>query len=124
MMNRDNLFGGRQPQAPGSRPPVTQQDPRQRQPPPGAYGQQQQQPPPPRGYGGGGDPRAPSGYNEKRASGGRSMQLRPAKSPDNNFTFGNLCAVSDQDILNTIDIDHSARHVPSHTSHSQVGPVY
>lgn len=31
-------------------------------------------------------------------SGGRSMQLRPAKSPDNSFTFGNICAVSAQDI--------------------------
>lgn len=29
---------------------------------------------------------------------GRSMQLRPAKSPDNSFTFGNICAVSAQDI--------------------------
>lgn len=29
---------------------------------------------------------------------GRSMQLRPAKSPDNSFTFGNICAVSSQDI--------------------------
>lgn len=26
------------------------------------------------------------------------MQLRPAKSPDNSFTFGNLCAVSAQDV--------------------------
>lgn len=26
------------------------------------------------------------------------MQLRPAKSPDNSYTFGNLCAVSSQDI--------------------------
>jgi vesicle-fusing ATPase len=26
------------------------------------------------------------------------MQLRPAKSPDNTFTFGNICAVSAQDI--------------------------
>lgn len=26
------------------------------------------------------------------------MQLRPAKSPDNSFTFGNICAVSAQDI--------------------------
>lgn len=30
--------------------------------------------------------------------GGRSVQLRPAKSPDNSFTFGNLCAVSAEDI--------------------------
>ena len=29
---------------------------------------------------------------------GRSLQLRPAKSPDNSFTFGNLCAVSTEDI--------------------------
>lgn len=29
---------------------------------------------------------------------GRSLQLRPAKSPDNSFTFGNICAVSAQDI--------------------------
>ena len=29
---------------------------------------------------------------------GRSLQLRPAKSPDNSFTFGNLCAVSAEDI--------------------------
>lgn len=28
----------------------------------------------------------------------RSLQLRPAKSPDNSFTFGNLCAVSAGDI--------------------------
>ena len=28
----------------------------------------------------------------------RPMQLRPARSPDNSFTFGNLCAVSAQDI--------------------------
>lgn len=26
------------------------------------------------------------------------MQLRPAKSPDNSFTFGNICAVSAQDV--------------------------
>jgi vesicle-fusing ATPase len=26
------------------------------------------------------------------------MQLRPAKSPDNSFTFGNICAVNSQDI--------------------------
>lgn len=32
------------------------------------------------------------------AGAGRSMQLRPAKSPDNSFTFGNICAVSAQDI--------------------------
>src|ERR1700761_8975954 len=30
--------------------------------------------------------------------GSRPIQLRPARSPDNNFTFGNLCAVSAQDI--------------------------
>lgn len=31
-------------------------------------------------------------------SAGRTMQLRPAKSPDNSFVFGNICAVSAQDI--------------------------
>jgi vesicle-fusing ATPase len=34
---------------------------------------------------------------------GRSMQLRPAKSPDNSFTFGNICAVSAQDIPSSQD---------------------
>lgn len=34
---------------------------------------------------------------------GRNMQLRPAKSPDNTFTFGNICAVSEQDIPRSRD---------------------
>ena len=34
----------------------------------------------------------------QQMSGGRGMQLRPTKSPDNSFTFGNICAVSAQDI--------------------------
>lgn len=34
---------------------------------------------------------------------GRSIQLRPAKSPDNSFTFGNLCAVSPEDFAPSRD---------------------
>jgi len=36
-------------------------------------------------------------------SGGRALHLRPAKSPDNSYTFGNLCAVSAQDVLPSRD---------------------
>lgn len=36
-------------------------------------------------------------------SGGRALHLRPAKSPDNSYTFGNLCAVSAQDIVPSRD---------------------
>jgi vesicle-fusing ATPase len=37
------------------------------------------------------------------AYGGRPMVLRPAKSPDNSFTFSNLCAVSDRDFAPSRD---------------------
>ncbi|KAK3708978.1 transport between ER and Golgi ATPase protein [Vermiconidia calcicola] len=88
MFNRDNLFGSRQPQQPPSRSPQPpqqapprQQDPRYRQQP--SYDQE------PKGY---------SNGHSRAPSAGRTMELRPAKSPDNSFTFGNLCAVSAQDI--------------------------
>ncbi|KAK4991409.1 transport between ER and Golgi ATPase protein [Elasticomyces elasticus] len=42
-------------------------------------------------------PTYPPSYSEK-GRGGARMQLRPAKSPDNTYTFGNLAAVSPQDI--------------------------
>lgn len=86
----NNLFGNRQPQQPGARSPAPppQQPPRQQDP---RYQHQQR----------------PSYDQEKSYSNGmrapppqmgRSLQLRPAKSPDNSFTFGNLCAVSAEDI--------------------------
>ncbi|GAB7366660.1 hypothetical protein MBLNU230_g8643t1 [Neophaeotheca triangularis] len=88
MFNRDNLFGSRQQAPTGGRQPIQQPQrgaegrPQQ----PGSYQQE------PKGYGGSGMQSPPP----QRA--GRGMQLRPAKSPDNTFTFGNLCAVSAQDI--------------------------
>ncbi|KAM0705009.1 hypothetical protein Q7P35_007796 [Cladosporium inversicolor] len=91
MFNRENLFGGRgqqsSPQPLSSRGPPSQPSRDYRTPPPASYNQE------PKGHSSGsmrGAP-APSGS-------GRSMQLRPAKSPDNSFTFGNICAVSAQDI--------------------------
>ncbi|KAK5169037.1 transport between ER and Golgi ATPase protein [Saxophila tyrrhenica] len=87
MFNRDNLFGGRQQQPPQqSQPPMRQPDPR--------YGQQ---PPPSQSYG---QEQRGSSRNMAAAppAGGRRMQLRPAKSPDNSFTFGNISAVSSQDV--------------------------
>lgn len=89
MFNRDNLFGSRgqqpSPQPPQSRGPV----PQGRSPQPASYNQE------PKGYGGSG---GGSMRGAPPPSGGRIMQLRPAKSPDNSFTFGNICAVSAQDI--------------------------
>ncbi len=35
---------------------------------------------------------------DPRRSSGRPLQLQPAKSPDNSYTFGNVCAVSAADI--------------------------
>ncbi|KAI6883659.1 AAA-domain-containing protein [Hortaea werneckii] len=101
MFSRDNLFGSRG-QGQGPPPPNRQQAPPPnsapaRRPveqrytdrsPSRGYGQEEKG-----GYGG--------GYGAPPASGmpmGRGMQLRPAKSPDDRYTFGNLCAVSAQDI--------------------------
>lgn len=42
--------------------------------------------------------RGPPHPQQMAPSGGRTLQLRPAKSPDNSYTFGNLCAVSAQDV--------------------------
>ncbi|KAK3671818.1 transport between ER and Golgi ATPase protein [Recurvomyces mirabilis] len=94
MFNRDNLFGGRgqsfpqpprrdgppQPQAP-SRQPGSQMPQAQRQPD-GRFA----------------DPYAQQEKSHTGGAMGRSLQLRPAKSPDNTFTFSNICAVSSQDI--------------------------
>ncbi|KAK5115578.1 hypothetical protein LTR62_001237 [Meristemomyces frigidus] len=95
MFNRDNLFGGRGQPAPSPQP----QQPRREIAPPPAQRQPQPQAP----Y----NSRQPDPYahqekerGQSRGQGnmGRSLQLRPAKSPDNSFTFGNICAVSAQDI--------------------------
>jgi len=96
MFNRDNLFGGRGQQQPS---PSRQQgipqahrdsEGRFRQPP--TY--QNQPSDPEKSYAQ--RPPAPN-------MAGRGLQLRPAKSPDNSFTFGNLCAVSAQDIAPSRD---------------------
>lgn len=97
MFNRDNLFGGRsqQPQQPPSRspqPPSRGPDPRYQQHDP--YAQE------PKGYPPPGNMRSPppSQGHQRSHSGGQRIQMRPAKSPDNTFTFGNISAVSAQDI--------------------------
>nr|POE93314.1 vesicular-fusion protein sec18 [Quercus suber] len=87
MFNRDALFGNRQ-----AGPPPT--------------GQRSPNPPPPQQRGP--DPRyrqqAPSAHtSEKLAT--RPLSLRPTKSPDNTYTFGNLCAVNPQDIPPSRDGD-------------------
>ena len=97
MFNRDALFGGRgQQQPPPSRSP---------QPPPGRGG------PDPRyqrdpyadeqkgGYPQSNNMRAPPSSHQRPSSGGgRSIQLRPTSFKDNTFIFGNISAVSSQDI--------------------------
>lgn len=97
MFNRDNLFGSRQPQQspqPPSRtqpqPAPRQQDPRYRQPPPPDQEM--------RGYSNGMPAQQPPTHRVSRSNAGMSVQLRPAKSPDNSYTFGNLCAVNSTDI--------------------------
>ncbi|KAK3068438.1 transport between ER and Golgi ATPase protein [Teratosphaeriaceae sp. CCFEE 6253] len=94
MFNRESLFGGRgQQPSPSPQPPA-----RQGQPPP----RQPQLPNAPRQP----DGRFSDPYGQQEKSNGngsmppaaRTLQLRPAKSPDNSFTFGNICAVSAQDI--------------------------
>nr|OQO31757.1 hypothetical protein B0A51_00659 [Rachicladosporium sp. CCFEE 5018] len=80
MFNRDSLFGsrGQQPPPPPSRPiPQAQRDPEGRFQQPIAHNQEPKGRP-------AGDMRQP-------------MQFRLAKSPDNSYTFGNMCAVSSQD---------------------------
>lgn len=94
MFNRENLFGSRQPQQP-PQPPLRQPQPPQQQRQPLSDPTYRQQPP-------------SQYYDEEKSQGNgsmrapqapaRSLQLRPAKSPDNSFTFGNLCAVSAGDI--------------------------
>lgn len=91
MFNRDNLFGNRQPPPPGapSRPP--QQGVPARSP----------QPHPPPRQPGPGYQQQPALDQEKSHSNGsmrRGIQLRPAKSPDNSFTFGNICAMNSEDL--------------------------
>ncbi|KAJ9624013.1 transport between ER and Golgi ATPase protein [Taxawa tesnikishii (nom. ined.)] len=90
MFNRNNIpsipnpFGGQQ-QSPGRR-----EAPQIHREPDGRF----RSPAPP----------GPSSYQEKsnalggmRSSGRGGIQLRPTKSPDNTYTFGNLVAVSPQD---------------------------
>ncbi|KAK6438046.1 transport between ER and Golgi ATPase protein [Oleoguttula sp. CCFEE 5521] len=81
MFNRDSLFGsrGQQPPPPPSRGtiPQAQRDPEGRFQQPVAHNQEPKGRP-------AGDMRHP-------------MQFRLAKSPDNSYTFGNVCAVSSQD---------------------------
>ncbi|KAF2718480.1 AAA-domain-containing protein [Polychaeton citri CBS 116435] len=80
MFDRNNLFGNRgSPQPPRQSIPQREADARYRQSSP--YRDEPK-----------GRPQQPQG------GGGSRIQLRPAKSPDNSFTFGNLCAVSAQDI--------------------------
>ncbi|KAK5137209.1 hypothetical protein LTR08_000714 [Meristemomyces frigidus] len=91
MFNRESLFGKgqqtppQQPQPPRASQAPRAPDGRSREP---AYDHGEKS-----GYGTGSmrgpPPSQPSG---------RTLQLRPAKSPDNSFTFGNVCAVSAQDI--------------------------
>ena len=99
MFNRDNLFGNRQPPQQPPRSPLPQaprdQDGRYRQP--SQYDQE------PKRYSNGGM-RAPP-PQQQMPSAGRTIQLKPAKSPDNSFTFGNLVAVSAQDIPPSHDGD-------------------
>lgn len=95
MFNRDALFGGRGGQPPSQTPPRQQAPPPQRESDP-RYRQQPSYDQEPKGYGGGG-----GGGGNMRGHApqpDRSLQLRPAKAPDNSFTFGNLCAVNPQDI--------------------------
>jgi len=99
MLNRDNLFGSRgqqPPPQPNSRlPPAQRQsDGRFREASP--YNQYET-----KGYGNGGKGQPPP--QKMAPSGGRALHLRPAKSPDNSYTFGNLCAVSAQDVLPSRD---------------------
>ncbi|KAK6438472.1 transport between ER and Golgi ATPase protein [Oleoguttula sp. CCFEE 5521] len=80
MFNRDSLFGsrGQQPPPPSSRSiPQAQRDPEGRFQQPIAHNQEPKGRP-------AGDMRQP-------------MQFRLAKSPDNSYTFGNVCAVGSQD---------------------------
>lgn len=99
MFNRENLFGSRQPQQQPPQPPSrTQAQPPPRQQPDPRYARQaspydQEM----KGYNYGnsnGMAQRPS----SRSNAGLRIQLRPARSPDNSYTFGNLCAVSSTDI--------------------------
>ncbi|EMC95562.1 hypothetical protein BAUCODRAFT_34311 [Baudoinia panamericana UAMH 10762] len=93
MFNRDNLFGSRGQQPPPPQPPRQSipQAPRQSDARFQAPDQQYRDAPP---------------YNQQekamrappQSQPMRGMQLRPTKAPDNSFTFGNICAVSAQDI--------------------------
>ncbi|PYH89462.1 putative vesicular fusion ATPase [Aspergillus ellipticus CBS 707.79] len=102
MFNRNNYpsvpnpFGGaRPPRADGYASPNQAPPP---YPPRGGYDTGAS----PAGYGGSPQrhPQMPSRnpLGEKSSSSGRTWTLRPAKSPDNTYTFGNLVAVSTQDI--------------------------
>ena len=85
MFNRSNLpFGGGAQQPPS--PARGQLPPAQR----GTDGRFGAAAPP--SYG------AHAGEKPTGRSNGRTLQLRPAKSPDNSYTFGNIVAVSQQDI--------------------------
>lgn len=94
MFNRDNLFGGRgQQQPPPSRSPQPNRgpDPRYQRDP---YAEESKGYPPSQQ-----NMRAPpSQSHQRQPSGGSRMQLRPAKSPDNTYTFSNISAVSSQDV--------------------------
>ena len=87
MFNRDNLFGNRQPPPPGgARPPQQPPNVPTRSPQPDPRYQQQRQP-----------------YDQEKFQRNGDMrqtgrQLRPAKSPDNSFTFGNISAVNPEDL--------------------------
>ena len=94
MFNRESLFGGRGQQGSPQPPPSRQAQPSPRRELPPAQRHS--------------DGRFSDPYSQQEKSmppSGRAMQLRPAKSPDNSFTFGNICAVSDQDIAKSRDGD-------------------
>ncbi|KAK5124403.1 hypothetical protein LTR85_001620 [Meristemomyces frigidus] len=93
MFNRDSLFGSRGQQTPPQQQQPPRGSPAQRAP----DGRHREAPSYDQGeksYGNG----SMRGPPQQQPPAGRSLQLRPAKSPDNSFTFGNVCAVSAQDI--------------------------
>lgn len=93
MFNRDALFGGRGGQ---QQPPPPQRSP---QPPFRGYQQRDPYADEPKNYPPTNNMRAPPPQpHQRQPSGGPRMQLRPAKSPDNTFTFNNISAVSAQDV--------------------------
>ena len=96
MFNRESLFGKSQPPQPpprGSQPSRAPEPPSRGQP---LYDREEKS-----SYGNG-DMRAPQPSQQQQHS-GRPLQLRLAKSPDNSFTFGNVCAVSAQDVAPSRD---------------------